>query len=867
MSDRTAPVRYDPRPKRREATDFVLGLSEDDMLALVPTQAGLANTACPNCKGGRPNLANWAWTPERPHEVRCEDCGEVFPGNPRYPDDRYESVEAPEGEHRYPYYHPPDNVRLFFRAKADYLSREFISDACLGLAERFHETGDEDCARRAGLILLRCSEVYPTYAHHYQYPGRKTQFAPWHQNRIPGVGAYRTTRWTGWAYMDVSQELVGAYDILRFWPGLRELGDGKAEARIVEDLLSEMVRFVIGFEEQYTNMSPGMWTDIVYASRVLDRPDWIREVLERMDRFVTTSFLHDGHWMETSPSYCAQTVSHLGLAARAFEGYDPKCAGADDVAEKLAKIRGVVDACEAVHRNTRFPNGTRPTINDTWAPKARREGIEPRETTESLLAPGLGLAVLGGGQAEEQIYAWLNFTSGRHHKHVDALSVGIFAFGKELLRDLGYTHSIGRSWATSLMCHNTVVVDGLNGLYDVDHQGHRLRTFVSDGQGFHLVEAESAVTYPDTVRRYRRTLVLVGSDSRDAYLLDVFQVHGGDRHDYLLHGSADEDSVVDLSGAELTPVSGTLMNEGTNFVYPTFETPGEGDFGQGTSGDYGFVHDLSAGAARERVVLDLRLAATPQMGTRSTVHFAGTAEAYLGMAPRIREAEGQGHRFHDYQAPVFCLRREGRDLESVFIAVHEPFNDGARAGDVQVESVPGGVLVTVEREGDRDYLVMGYDGAIDLEKTVPDGDLAFRGEYGLLRPGRNEAHLVEGEKIALGDLRAEGVSGWEGEVVGVDRGSAGDFGGTIEVKERIGAEETTAALTLEFEDGTVRGYNVDRIEQMETGSRIHVRENPGFRMHDDGVAFYTYPARTVSGGRVRYRLPNVVHRGSDLTRP
>ncbi|MDP6777621.1 MAG: heparinase II/III family protein, partial [Candidatus Latescibacteria bacterium] len=628
MSDRSAPVRYEPHPKRSEATDYVLSISEDDMLALVPEQAGLANTACPNCKGGQPNLANWAWTPERSREIRCEDCGEVYPGNPKYPDDACESVEAPDGEHRYPYYHPRGDVRLFFRAKADYLSREFISDACLGLAERFHEAGDEECARRAGLILLRCAEVYPTYAYHYQYPGRETQFSPWHQNRIPGVGAYRTTRWTGWAYMDVSQELVGAYDILRFWPGLKELGDGNAKDRIVDDLLSEMVKFVIGFEEQYTNMSPWMWADIVYAGRVLDRAKWIQEVLDRLDHFVTTSFLYDGHWMETSPSYCAQTVSYLGKVLRALDGYEPQQTGSD-VAEQLAKIRGAIDACEALHRSMRFPNGTHPTLNDTWAPKARREDTEQHEVTGSLLPPGFGLAILGGGQGDDQIYAWLNFTSGRHHKHVDALSIGIFAFGRELLRDLGYTHSIGRSWATSLMCHNTVVVDGLNGSYDLEHQGHRLRTFVSDGRAFHLAEAESTATYPDTVRRYRRTLVLVGSDSRDAYLLDIFQVHGGHCHDYLLHGSADEDSNVDLSGVELSPFSGTLMNEGTDFVYPAFETPGEGDFGAGKSGDYGFIHDLKVGEAHARVVLDLRLSSAPKIGTRSTVLFPGPAEAYL----------------------------------------------------------------------------------------------------------------------------------------------------------------------------------------------------------------------------------------------
>ncbi len=171
--DRMSPVKTRGRtdPKRQKAAEYVMSLSEANMLALVPEQAGLANTACPNCKGGRPNLANWEWTPQNPHQIRCKDCGEVYPNNPGYPDETSVAVEAPNGAHRYPYHHPPGNVRLFFRAKADYFAREYISGACQGLAEHYWTTEDERYARRGALILIRCAEVYPGYAYHYQYPG------------------------------------------------------------------------------------------------------------------------------------------------------------------------------------------------------------------------------------------------------------------------------------------------------------------------------------------------------------------------------------------------------------------------------------------------------------------------------------------------------------------------------------------------------------------------------------------------------------------------------------------------------------------------------------------------------------------------
>ncbi len=552
---------------------------------------------------------------------------------------------------------------------------------------------------------------------------------------------YRTTRWTGWAYADISRELLGAYDMLRFWPGFEGMAEGRARERVEDDLLGAMVRFVIGFEEQYSNMSPEMWEDIIYAGRVLNRPEWIQEVLIRLDTFVSTRFLYDGHWMETSPSYCSQTLGHLKRVVDEFEGYEPSKNAPEEMAaflhKNIERTTAALATCMRCHDSIRLPSGSSPTINDTWA---QYGNLKPRNRTESILMPGLGLAVLGGGKDEHQIYAWLNFTSGVHHKHVDALSLGLFAFNNELLRDLGYTHSIGRTWASSMMSHNTVVVNGLNGHPDPEHRGHRLRVFATDRKGFHLAEAESDATYPDITRRFRRTLLLVGADSRDAYLIDIFQVSGGHQHDYLLHGSAAEDSTAKVTGAVLTPSDDTLMNAGTNFAYPNFETPGSGDFGAGKSGDFGFIRKLCAGPAEQNVTVDLRLCSNPGLGVRTHLLCAPGATLHLGEAPRIRQAEGQGHLFHTFQAPVFCARRKGQDLNSVFIAVHEPLNGAPGVEKVAAEPVPGGVFLTVDRgRGGRDYLAMAFDEPISIAKKTPEGVLKFDGCLwpcaGLRRPG------------------------------------------------------------------------------------------------------------------------------------
>ncbi|MPY90626.1 MAG: hypothetical protein GEU99_22235 [Luteitalea sp.] len=69
-------------PALLEATAFVRGLEDPDLVSLVPEQAGLRFVGCPNCNSGRQE-GQLAWTPQRPGEVYCRYC------NHRYPSDKY----------------------------------------------------------------------------------------------------------------------------------------------------------------------------------------------------------------------------------------------------------------------------------------------------------------------------------------------------------------------------------------------------------------------------------------------------------------------------------------------------------------------------------------------------------------------------------------------------------------------------------------------------------------------------------------------------------------------------------------------------------------------------------------------------------
>ena len=833
---------------------YVMSLSETDVLAIVPTQSGIYFTDCPNCDAGTQDFGDFEWDPRRPKEIVCRGCGAKYPDNPKYPDDGVLEVPGPDGPHRYHYYERPrDKYRIYFRARADDLAREHMAKQCQELAELYWAAKNAKHARRAAVILVRFAQAYPGYAHHYDYPFREKKFSPYTKNRItdmyPGgepPTPFRTARWSWWAYMGVSRELVKAYDCLRHWPGLAEMANGKAVEMIENDLIGAMVEFVLGFRDDLGNMSPGMWRSVAEAGRILDKPAWVEEVIKRVGRFTTEKFLHDGHWMETSPSYCAQVNGNLGVVMTSLQGYRTDSIDIGAVRRYLAYA---LDA-------PKFPNGRLIPLNDTWVGgnRAKREQMRP------VLLPGLGVAVLGGGEKENQLHAYLNFTGGVQHKQRDSLSIGLFAFGKELLPDIGYTHTKWRTWTISTMSHNTVVVDGRESDYDRKYTGNRLRACAIASPDLQVAEAESVTAYPGTVTRYRRTLIAVGSDARDCYLVDVFQVTGGRQHDYLLHGSADDDSTATVSGAAMGPFGGTLMNAGAEFVEPR----GESD-GVGREGAYGFVHDLSHGSAEGAVILDVRMKDPPGIGTRTFLAPQEGTEIFLGQAPSIRRAGRIDADLEKHQAPFFCARRKGADLDSVFVAVHEPVSGDAKVLGISVVRGDGSVVVTVNRgNGARDLLAIALNDSAEVRTP----ELEMKGRYGLvrLRDGRaGRAVLIGGDRLVCGDARLAGPARWSGRIEAVASASAQGSRGYFDVGQKVPplGPGNSRTLVVTFADETTRGYNVVRIEPTKDGTRLHIRETPGFGLDDDGQTHISsYPQRTIKGAAVTYDMLNLLERSA-----
>lgn len=145
------------------------------------------------------------------------------------------------------------------------------------------------------------------------------------------------------------------------------------------------------------------------------------------------------------------------------------------------------------------------------------------------------LAILRSGKGNYSRAVWLDYDSGGAHGHEDAMNLGLFAFGLDLMPDFGYPPVQYGGWTTPqvrwYLCsqaHNTVIVDGRT-----QSAGDGKCTLWHPEPPVQVVRASAPHVY--SVNRYERTVLLVDVSDEAFYVVDVFRVQGGQTHDRFLH--------------------------------------------------------------------------------------------------------------------------------------------------------------------------------------------------------------------------------------------------------------------------------------------------------------------------------------------
>lgn len=359
------------------------------------------------------------------------------------------------------------------------------------------------------------------------------------------------------------------------------------------------------------------------------------------------------------------------------------------------------------------------------------------------------LAILRSGRGENQRAVWLDYDSGGGHGHADAMNLGLFACGLDLLPDFGYPPVQFGGWGSPravwyglTAAHNTVLIDRAN-----QRPGSGSTRLWGDGECVHLVEASAPAVY--SAQQYSRAVVLVDVSETDFYVADFFRVVGGSEHTKFVQGPPGSLSVAGLSLAPAEDFGhGALLR---NLQLDQAAHPGwTADFVAEDIRGY-----LPAGSAVRLRYRDLTAGAT-----------AGTCEAWAAASFETTE---------EFWLPRLIVQRRGQaPLTSTFVAVIEPYSTRpplALARRVALEARRGMAyseaavaLETLLADGRRDLLILanaenppGHQPDFREIRNLrqPDWRLSTDAEFCFVRrdyAGRVErVALAKGTRVRVGN--------------------------------------------------------------------------------------------------------------------
>jgi len=860
-----------------KAVERVMAMSEEEMLSWMPEQRPATFVRCPNCYKGI-DSNNIKWSVDRPDELSCTICGTVIWPNEKWPEKDIMEGKNSLGETvRYQAWYAKDiDYYHCFSAYIAGRKRSWLMQQLYNLGKAYSATrrrppaadyggqaGKEEYARRVVLVLDKIANVYPHYVVAIHGSNQDRYFRI-NKNQQPPYN-WSAGKW-GWhsPSSEVPFHTVRTYDLVYdspWWDKLSQDRGYNVRERFENDFVRDTVAAAQAYPTHISNYAQYLG-NVARVGMIIGEPAYVHWAFRWLLRNVNAGCFYDGMWHE-SPSYHYMTMGGLRRSFSYLKGYSDPPGYVDeedgtrfDDLDALAAVafwQKVQHAPEVLD----FPNGCSTPVHDTWANERRSS---PRTTTASTILPGFGHASLGRGTDAHQMQAQLHFSGHHGHSHYDNLNLTLFAKQREMLSDIGYTWTRIRWWAGSTASHNLVVVDRKEqgrGITDGD-----LLSYFPDVNGIAMVEADGLRGYNNLehVSMYRRMLVLVPVSEEDAYVVDLFRTRGGSTHDWLLHGSADEDMTATCD----IPLTGRCED---------LSEPADSDRDNPQAGcrGYSVMREMSFADTDATFSVTFTYSDVPNTSVRTHVLGNAAARVLLGTSPSVRRAgvgsKGDNAKILDFWMPQLVVRRQAADdepLQSIFVAVEEPFCGNSFIDSIEpVQLTPSdeNAVALQVRHGDTiDTIISTLDEAPYPERKTANG-IAIKGRLGIVRQVATStssgqageatgAWLFEGEGLRGGGWTADTAnSRYNGQIQAATRKADGDeedaFITDADVPEGNGLAGVWMIVT--HGNGFTHGYPIERVEKQDGKTVIVLSMDHGLRIEGRQTQEVFYPQRTIEG--------------------
>lgn len=308
---------------------------------------------CPACKKGVP-MYNWKMNAlERPWKVQCPHCGEFFPKNDFGafyksgldehavfdPEKADRSVlfntEHPEADDPLHLYGVDDGTGYAddgkrWRFIGAYLIygqwKQAVVDGIQTLAAAHLLTGDPACARKAGILIDRVADLYPTFDFNtqgilYERKADRGYVSTWHD-------ACEETRQIVMAYDMIFETIKDDPDLVAFLSEKArryKLENAKTSfADIQRNIETRILRDAVANREKITTNYPRTEIALAITYAVLGMPENEEAFWDIVDPMLEKATSVDGVTGEKGlAGYSSFTISALGLFLGEFSKSDP----------------------------------------------------------------------------------------------------------------------------------------------------------------------------------------------------------------------------------------------------------------------------------------------------------------------------------------------------------------------------------------------------------------------------------------------------------------------------------------------------------------------------------------------------------------
>ncbi|MCA9134115.1 MAG: hypothetical protein KDA45_13200, partial [Planctomycetales bacterium] len=338
-------------------------------------------------------------------------------------------------------------------------------------------------------------------------------------------------------------------------------------------------------------------------------------------------------------------------------------------------------------------------------------------------------------------------------------------------------------------------------------------------------------------------LVVVDAGQGQRYAVDVFDVLGGQTHDYFLHGDADQPTSL-ATTLPLAPLA-TLLPPG--FDWEPTRNEGETSRISAPHYAYGFLRKLRSAtvAGGDTLSLDFQDGQGTGPGLRVSLIPEADSQLIIGENPSIRGADEDDTQLENFHRPFMILRRNAAGGRSRFVSVLQPYASTPFLKSVERIPTEGEALVLRVVSGERtDYIVVDAQGAVSLPSDSAATNYTFAATSAAIKISK----LAEGRLLAppaVGVLSLDAAGAVRTHVAGAgswSRGAELQTTGSLHTAQLRAVDGQTlvvdaakdvplppagAVLRLLTADGWVYPFTLAAAQAAGESLRLEVVESPG----------------------------------------